>query len=257
MHWAAIAYLLVTAPMDERGPLPAPTDHHPAHSWATTGWGSFRWGMGLGDVLDAPSSPKGPFRVHHGFACDYEPTFSDLDDVRERGVAWAITESDSAECWVLPESHQFKLLGERPILGFGFWRGRLYEVSVAFISRASWEEHARRHAALVASLEKQLRARVQVFPEGFTLPPAKPARADGQPSPPLLAFFTWEQPRLRVRLVSATAGDLPKRPFAGVFTVTYSDPAVLRERKLNPTLFKYMPVGTELERQRRESSRPP
>jgi len=249
MHWAAVAYLLVTGAVDDRGPLPAPTDHLPAASWATTGWRSFRWGMGLGDVLDALSRPEGAFRVHYGFACDYEPTFSDLDEVKERGVAWAIAESDSAECWVLSQSHAFKVLGERPLLGFGFWRGRLYEVSVALISKSSWEEHARRHTALVASLEKELGARAQLFPDGFTLPAAEPrARVDRQPSPPLLAFFTWEQPRLRVRLVSATAGDFPKRPFTGAFTITYSDPAVLRERKLNPNLFKYMPV---------ESSRPP
>ena len=215
MPWAAVALLLTSASVGDLEPLPAPSDHFPAQSWAPTGWLAFRWGMGFGDVLDVLKNSDEPFRVARGFACD--------DTAGFRGMTRNKEVLDLADCWMEPESHSFEFVGERPLVAFGFWKKRLYTVTM-FVTSHSFDVHAQRLATVLASIRGEYGREADVAPKGFVLA-AKPT------AHPATAIFTWSVPRLEVRFTTLTYQPHDSRRVT--FHLEYSDPLAASDLKSN------------------------
>jgi hypothetical protein len=142
-------------------------------SWSSSGWLTFRWGMGVGDVNDqlADRSSKGAVKATGQLRCD------------------AITGSGRDQmCSLAADYHQLSLSGASPDLTFVFAKGRLWIVYVAFEKSSDVESVKKLFKALSLSLKHKYG------------PPEDVSDADDRVPTVRMASESWYQERLGIEL---------------------------------------------------------
>ena len=170
--------------------LPTPNDRFPRNTWSTAGWATLRWGMGFGDVLVALRDPNGPFKVPDTFRCD--------DVADNKGMSYGHYVY-TAECWIVPESHQFDIVGIRPTLVLDFWKRRLSGATVFLDHDGGFDEHRRAYFTLFRVLVEKYGRKYDVYPKAYRFPDAQP------PSSSSIAIYEWDRPEIEVKFTSALA----------------------------------------------------
>ena len=201
---AILAVALVAAPAVEE--LPSPNDHFKKESWSDFSWNGLRWGMGFGDVLAVLEKPEGIFRVRSNFRCD--------DVGGDKGMARGHV-IGLASCWIDSDSHSLEMVGTRPLIALGFWKQRLWNITVFPHDLGDFKTFGGK-AGQVMTILREKYGYPTVYPKGFRHPMSPP-------EDPAICSYTFTKGSLEVQLSLVYGGRNPKMNTHNQMSVTYTN----------------------------------